>query len=272
MLLASPPPATPPPASFPQWGDVPTWGLLALAAITAVFAFFAFRKQSEEVRALKAQVEDQHQLTVKQTPVLELQTKELEASLKQREDEAAERHRAHARMISVMLGPNAPASKGTRRRIAIDLINGSAEPVYGLVVGLVYIQGAGPAVLERWLEIRQKHPDRSVPITTVSILPAGDFRIWITDTYGLGIPSGRLAAEVAFTDRNNVHWIRRATGQLEELNQEPLRHFAELGFYGPHALLTPQRITSFVSPDTTHAYPSPAPPDANTLPTPPDQE
>ena len=144
MLLASPPPATQPPASFPQWGDVPTWGLLILAAITAFFALLAFRKQSEEVHALKEQVEDQHQLTVKQTPVLELQNKELAASLEKREDEAAERHEAHARMISGMIGPGDPETKSTQRRIAIDLINGSAEPVYRLVVGLVYIQGAGP--------------------------------------------------------------------------------------------------------------------------------
>jgi hypothetical protein len=54
--------------------------------------------------------------------------------------------------------------------------------------------------------------------------------------------SGRSGAEVAFTDRNNTHWIRRATGQLEELDEDPLRYFAQLGFYGPHDLQTPERI------------------------------
>ena len=127
--------------------------------------------------------------------------------------------------------------------MAIDLINGSAEPIYTLVAGLVFIQGAGPASLERWLERRQGGRRDPIPITTVSMLPAGDFRIRVPVTPGLGIPSGRLGAEIAFTDRNGTHWIRRAGGQLEELGQEPLRHFAELGFYGPHDLLTPSRIT-----------------------------
>jgi len=55
-------------------------GILAVFAIvTAVFAFLAFRKQSTKVAALQQQVRDQRDLTAKQTPVLELQLRELEA-------------------------------------------------------------------------------------------------------------------------------------------------------------------------------------------------
>ena len=235
--------ATLPPASFPHWGDVPTWGLFAGAVVTAIFATLAFRMQSEQVRTLKDQLRDQHELTAKQTPVLELQAKELEVSLNQREEEAAERHRAHGRLISAILGPEEGPPEGAGEgRTAIDLINSSVEPVYTLVAGIVFIQGAGPATLERWLEARQQHPYEPVPITTASMLPAGIFRIWIQGVRWSGILSGRSAAEVAFTDRNGIHWIRRATGQLEELDEGPLGYFARLGFYGPHDLLTPERI------------------------------
>ena len=55
-------------------------GILAVFAIvTAVFAFLAFHKQSTKVAALQQQVRDQRDLTAKQTPVLELQLRELEA-------------------------------------------------------------------------------------------------------------------------------------------------------------------------------------------------
>ncbi len=237
--------ATPSAESFPQWGDVPTWGLLVGAIVTAIFAFLAFRMQSEEVRALKDQVKDQHELSAKQTPVLELQVRELEATFKQRDAEAAERHRAHARMISAMLNPPKVAltTEGKNmERWFVELINGSAEPVYTLVAGVVYIQGAGPATLERWLELRQNGYQESIPITTVSMLPAGDFTVAVLPIRGAGIPGGQLAAEVAFTDRSGAHWIRRARGQLEELGQDPISYIAGLGYYGPHEFQTPRRL------------------------------
>lgn len=42
--------------SFPQWGDVPAWGLFLGAVVTFAFAAMAFRKQSEEVGILRRQV------------------------------------------------------------------------------------------------------------------------------------------------------------------------------------------------------------------------
>jgi hypothetical protein len=228
--------------SFPQWGDVPTWGLLVGAIVTAIFAFLAFRKQSEEVRALKDQVRDQHELSAKQTPVLELQVRELKAAFKQRDAETAERHRAHARMISAVFNPPGVVPTTEGKKWFVELINGSAEPVYTLVAAVVYIQGAGPATQERWLELRQTGYQESIPITTVSMLPAGDFVVSVPFIDGAGIPGGRLAAEVAFTDRSGAHWIRRARGQLEELDQDPIRYIASLGLYGPHEFQTPRRL------------------------------
>jgi hypothetical protein len=117
--------------SFPDWGaiswgDVPTWGLLAGAAFTAWYAKRAFRAQSDELTALKAEVEhgqtlneqqaeliriqsgqleEQRKLTARQIDVLGLQRGELEESVAQREREAEERHSAQAAMVTTGLTP-----------------------------------------------------------------------------------------------------------------------------------------------------------------------
>lgn len=84
------------------------------------------------------------------------------------------------------------------------------------------------------------------PITTASVLPSGTHRIWIRgfwlDAAGGGL-SARSGAEVAFTDRAGNHWIRRANGQLEELPEDPIEHFARLGLHGPWDMQTPERVS-----------------------------
>jgi hypothetical protein len=126
--------------------------------------------------------------------------------------------------------------------IAIDLVNGSDEPVYRLVTGLVFIQGAAPRTMEEILEVGQQPEALPLPvaITTVSVLSSGTFRIWVTSIGN--VMGGRFGAEVAFTDRAGSHWIRRATGKLEELPKEPLEYFQARGLHGPHDLVTPERI------------------------------
>jgi hypothetical protein len=44
---------------------------------------------------------------------------------------------------------------------------------------------------------------------------------------------GRCGAEVAFTDRAGRHWIRRATGALEELDVSPIEFLERGGLGGP---------------------------------------
>jgi hypothetical protein len=79
-----------------------------------------------------------------------------------------------------------------------------------------------------------------MPITTASILPSGTYRIWIDGTGWGRVLSGRNSAEVAFTGRARSHWIRHASGRLEELAEDPISHY--LGA-GPHDLLIPERLT-----------------------------
>jgi hypothetical protein len=159
------------------------------------------------------------------------------------EQDRLERHRAQARLIAAVVGPtDHGANAPPLGRTAIDLVNGSDEPVYRLVAGKVFIQGAAPKTMEQLLAASQQAGalPLPIPITTVSILPSGTFRVWVP--FAGNVLGGRFGAEVAFTDRAGSHWIRRADGKLEELPQEPLEYFQALGLYGPHDLVTPERI------------------------------
>lgn len=163
-----------------------------------------------------------------------------------REDqERQERHREQARLVSAVIGPEQPdfddpwSGKG---RSAIDLINGSAEPVYRLVATIVAVQGTVPHTTERWLESNGPWDGRR-PIATASILPPGMHRVWVGGVkWAMGSGFNRSGAEVAFTDRSGNHWIRRATGQLEELQDDPFSHFQQLGLHAPLDLQTPERL------------------------------
>lgn len=161
----------------------------------------------------------------------------------QDERDRQERHRAHARLVAAIVGPEIlPTEQGGAGRTAINLINSSDEPVYRLVAGIVFIQGAAPQTLEAMLEVGQRADGVEPPsVTTVSVLPPGRHRVWIMRS-GWGIMTGRIGAEVAFSDRAGHHWIRRATGRLEEIDDEPFEYFGGLGLYGPHDLQTPEQL------------------------------
>jgi hypothetical protein len=164
------------------------------------------------------------------------------------EQEREERHLAQARLIAAVLGPEERPAEGQPDILGltgVNLINGSPEPVYRLVVAIVDIQGAGTArTIEGWLEYRDRERERyrpglaPTPITTISILPSGRYRAWINGIWGRGM-GVRHGAEVAFTDRAGSHWVRRATGQLEELDEDPITHY--LGA-GPHDLGIPDSL------------------------------
>lgn len=78
----------------PAWGDIPTWisaiatiGLLIGAIITARYAIKAFEKQSDEVRAIERQVQDQEELTRQQAELLKVQSGQLELQHEQLDDQ-----------------------------------------------------------------------------------------------------------------------------------------------------------------------------------------
>ncbi len=152
--------------------------------------------------------------------------------------------------MSAWVGPPDPdltaqvSNDGPHGQTPIYLLNGSLEPVYTLVVSIVFIQGAAPHTTEEMLEAA--HPRDSTnawaeaPATTVSILPPGKWRIWIPGTHGAGVLAGRSGAEAKFSDRAGAHWIRRALGKLEELPQPPFEYFRQWQLHGPYALEVPE--------------------------------
>ena len=161
-----------------------------------------------------------------------------------RRRDARDRHRAQAELIGAAMGPSERSgSTGdpTAGRTGIDLFNGSLSPVYGLVVGIVDLQGTAPEKIERWLELRGKGT-RAIPVTTMSILPPGTFRAWIPGTGHTASMGARPGPEIAFTDRAGKHWIRRGSGRLAELGVAPVDYFRRWGFYGPYELQTPERV------------------------------
>ena len=135
-----------------QWGDVATW----VASVGTVMA----------VVVALVQV-----------------ARERRARLKQEVRDRAERHVAHASLISGWLGP-AEAVPETQRvnygdaemdaeynyRTPIYIHNSSAEPVYEVVTGIVFIQGAGaPRTLERMLDFRSRRREETVKLAAEGV-------------------------------------------------------------------------------------------------------
>jgi hypothetical protein len=59
---------------------------------------------------------------------------------------------------------------------------------------------------------------------------------------GQGTFRVRSAAEIAFTDRAGVHWVRRGGGQLAELSENPFEYFGRYGLTAPYELQTPEPL------------------------------
>jgi hypothetical protein len=103
----------------------------------------------------------------------------------------------------------------------VALHNASVEPVYEAVVCLVFIQGAAPHTGEDWsrMEKGSTGPYRKV----LGVIPPG--RWSVTFDGGWGAMTARPGAEVAFTDRAGLHWVRRSRGRLEQLSCDAVEHY-----------------------------------------------
>jgi hypothetical protein len=189
------------------YGDVPTW----IASIGTVGALGAALIQINTERAKRHQEEAQ-----------------------KREDD----HRAPAMLVAGFIIPQ-PLSDddGALARTPVCLMNNAYAPVYRLVAGMVSVRGDGPQTIEDILQARQ--PGQPVPVTTVSILPPGNSQVWIKNTERSGFAEGRAGVEIAFTDLQGSHWIRRATGKLDEIASEPFEYYATRGLQEPFEIQYP---------------------------------
>jgi hypothetical protein len=234
--------------TIPDWGDVPTWGLFVGAIVTAIFAIKAFGKQSEEVSTLDRQARDQQELTrqqgellkiqadqlelqrqqadeqrvvnARQTDVLELQAQELRASIEQREQEAAERHRAQAVRVFMWeerfdsdpaVDAVALSARGERPTpvVIAHVRNASDQPVYDLRFS--WHRGTAPYRQGEAMRPLMPQDDGYATCSLPGDLPANS-----RDLFG---------AVAFFRDAAGIYWRARPDGQLDEISpgQEPPR-------------------------------------------------
>ena len=97
-----------------QLTAVATAALAAFAIFTGVFAYLAYRKQTQEVGILQKQMDEQLKATARQSDALELQAKE--------------RHRAQASKIFIV------EDSAAGHENDFKLVNSSDQPVYKAIV------------------------------------------------------------------------------------------------------------------------------------------
>jgi hypothetical protein len=157
-----------------QWGDIATW----VAAVGTVSAVGIALWQVARERGARVARDTQDRM---------------------------DRHLAQARLISAWLGPAEPVpdvdrietddvedDRSFNFRTPIYVQNSSAEPIYEVVAGIVFIQGAAPRTLEGILDLRNRQRQETAeaaakgedvarvqrayarnPVTTTGIVPRG---------------------------------------------------------------------------------------------------
>jgi hypothetical protein len=141
-------------------------------------------------------------------------------------DEEAERLRQRRQQAERVSGW---PGQGAWPTTPLILLNLSDEPVYEVVASLVMIQGGGPRRGEDGVQPEFRR--------VIGILPPGRFRVEVAG--GWPGMSRRPGVEVAFTDRSGVHWIRRATGTLDEITAPAIDHY---GLGRPQELVIPDEV------------------------------
>jgi len=176
-----------------HWGDVGTWAG-SVGTVGALFAaLFGLKREADRRRA------DEQAMI-------------------------ARAHRAHAELISAW-PTGSPRSWGSGERlIRIGVLNGSSEPVYEVVIFLVDIQGGGAHSGEEWMA-SDDHARQARYRVVLGALPPGRWAVTLPMDGGWSAPQARPGAEISFTDRAGAHWLRRATGALQELKAKPLQHY-----------------------------------------------
>jgi hypothetical protein len=123
--------------------------------------------------------------------------------------------KAHASRISAWTQGTEPAENGSTVRVRVH--NTSGEQIYKVVLFWVFIQGTGPKQGEECVRRQQqpKTPWRN-SFAVFGAVPPGKYEYSFSDV-DAGIIGGRLGVEIAFVDRNDTSWIRRADGRLKNL-------------------------------------------------------
>ncbi|MDK8643801.1 hypothetical protein [Niallia taxi] len=108
-------------------------------------------------------------------------------------------------------------SENLQSEICYSIQNASESPVYQAIITLVGIQGAGPP--RKGEDIDESYEYRVKLVT----IPPGKFHT-VSGSGGRGM-SIEYGVEIAFTDANGNHWVRRSNGKLIEIKTNPLEFY-----------------------------------------------
>jgi len=130
----------------------------------------------------------------------------------QKEKREAEK-RKQAAGVSTWLSSRMFGAKVHYKRQVIILNNNSDSPIYSLVVSIVDARNTDAKGEETPEEFRR----------VIDASPPGQVFCSAPEGYsGMGFRAG---VELAFSDANGNHWVRRGNGKLEGLAEDPFTHY-----------------------------------------------
>jgi hypothetical protein len=183
------------------WGDVATWVAGIATVLTLFFGVFQwFKLRRQTIIDKQVQLEQER--------------------------------RAQARRVFAWLD-------GAVGSGVVRVGNTSDEPVYNVVVYMVFMDGDKPGTGEEaqyFLEETLRGLESIVQFTgnlieNAAVHPTKQFRAIIqllphgTHWIALQVQQDNPGVEIAFTDGAGHHWIRRVTGELIEIEQNALEHY-----------------------------------------------
>ena len=136
----------------------------------------------------------------------------LERDQLQKEKREAEK-RKQAAGVSVWLSSRSPSGRANRTSRTIILNNNSDSPIYNLVVSIVDARNKDAKGEDTPEELR-RILDASPPGQAYCVAPEGYM--------GMGF---HPSVEIAFSDADGNHWVRRGNGRLQELTEDPFTHY-----------------------------------------------
>jgi hypothetical protein len=193
--------------------------LAVFAIVAAYYARKAFREQTKEVEdqaemlkvqserleVYRKQAEEQHEINASHGEVLELQAREIRASLDQRERAADEERRRQAAKVSAWFAKDPAGIWGARIRNASDL------PVVDVRVFFYYIAEQSPG--GDWEPVL-----RGAPAERIRVVPPQGDRFFAIPEQVLGmmdqVGDDVYAVGIRFTDAAGNHWERDPRGAL----------------------------------------------------------
>lgn len=211
--------------------------LAAFAIVTAILAGLAFRKQSREVQAVERQVADGQETARQQAELLKVQTGQLEVLREQLEDqrkasaaqtevlllqvaELRARRRALASLVLMRVEFVQPAPTNSPSdtvwesvEVNVTVRNNSSQPVYA--AQLRWAKAPEGTIEPDWDYIGQIWPGEEAMRTRsfiVDVAPGASS----DDICRAVIPP-----DVVFDDGAGVTWMRRADGELIDVEQLP---------------------------------------------------